>query len=81
MLRLIFDCGGAFFGANLRRPVLIGRPLFGKEDGLAGWLGRHHRTHRTKWARLVSPSNYPRHVGRTHAPSPVEGGRSPGGKE
>lgn len=33
--------------------------------------GRHHRTHRTKRA-------LPRHVGQAHAPSPVEGGRSPG---
>ena len=36
--------------------------------------GRHHRTHRTKRA-------LPRHVGQARAPSPVEGGRSPGGKE
>ena len=34
--------------------------------------GRHHRTHRTKRA-------LPRHVGQAHAPSPVEGGRSPEG--
>ena len=36
--------------------------------------GRHHRTHRTKRA-------LPRHVGQANAPSPVEGRRSPGGKE
>ena len=31
MLRLIFDLGGALYGLNLSRLVLIGRPLVKKE--------------------------------------------------